>query len=199
MATAFTEKEREIILTRLKEAARHFSSTIGMRKTTVDDLVAAADISKGAFYKFYESKELLFFKMMEDLHTEIYGRAEEVLHTQLQLSPGDRIACALLTALDMMAQNSMMDFFENELSYLLRKVPQEALDKHFHSDDHHILMLIESSGIALSQSPEVISAVVRALVLTVSHRKQIGEQYDTVLKLMVRSICHSLVASDQAN
>lgn len=42
---------------------------VGMRQTTVDQLVEAAGISKGAFYKFYSSKEMLFLDLLEDLHT----------------------------------------------------------------------------------------------------------------------------------
>lgn len=35
--------------------------------------------SKGAFYKFYPSKELLFFEILEDMHTEIYEASTGVL------------------------------------------------------------------------------------------------------------------------
>lgn len=61
MATAFTEQEVQIIKSKLKEAARQFAVTTGVRKTSVDQLALATGISKGAFYKFYPSKEALFF------------------------------------------------------------------------------------------------------------------------------------------
>ena len=60
MATAFTEQEVQIIKTKLKEAARQFAVTTGVRKTSVDQLALAADISKGAFYKFYHPKKHCF-------------------------------------------------------------------------------------------------------------------------------------------
>jgi len=60
MATAFTKQEETIILEKLKNAAKEIDVSLGVRRTTVDQLVAAAGISKGAFYKFYASKELLF-------------------------------------------------------------------------------------------------------------------------------------------
>ena len=44
----------------LKET-RHCAVTLGMKKTSVDQLTKAVGIAKGSFYKFYESKEMLFF------------------------------------------------------------------------------------------------------------------------------------------
>ena len=70
MATAFTEQELNIISAKLKDAARHCAGTFGVRKTTVDQLAAAADISKGTFYKFYPSKEALFFELLEEMQVK---------------------------------------------------------------------------------------------------------------------------------
>ena len=50
MAKGFTEKETIAIRAKLKEAAQKCASSIGMRKTTVDDLCDHANISKGAYY-----------------------------------------------------------------------------------------------------------------------------------------------------
>ena len=193
MATAFTEKERGIILSKLKESARHFAVTPGVRKTTVDDLVAEAGISKGAFYKFYESKEMLFFEILEDLHEEVYESAKVILNTQKSLSPSERIALAILTALEKIDQNGMTNFLKDDVSYLMRKIPEETLDRHFHSDDQNIFSLIETSGISLTQPPEIISAVIRTLVLSLVHRNQIGSYYKPAVELMIRSVCNSFV------
>lgn len=193
MATAFTEKERGIILSKLKEAAKHFAVTPGVRKTTVDDLVAEAGISKGAFYKFYESKEMLFFEILEDLHEEVYKSAKVILNTEKLLSPSERIALAILTALEKIEQNGMTNFLKDDVSYLMRKIPEETLDRHFHSDDQNIFSLIEASGIPLAQPPEIISAIIRTLVLSLVHRNQIGSYYKPAVELLVRSVCNSFV------
>ena len=69
MSIAFSDKEKEQIQKLLRESAWEFARTIGMKKTTVEQLTKAADISKGAFYLFYPSKEMLFFVVLEELHT----------------------------------------------------------------------------------------------------------------------------------
>ncbi|MFR5759913.1 MAG: TetR/AcrR family transcriptional regulator [Bacteroides cellulosilyticus] len=43
-----------------KKELCYLSSNKRVRKTSVDELVKYANISKGAFYLFYTSKELLF-------------------------------------------------------------------------------------------------------------------------------------------
>ena len=66
---AFTDEQNEQIRNDLIRAARRCGITIGMRKTSVEQLTNAAGISKGSFYKFFDSKELLFFAVLEDIHT----------------------------------------------------------------------------------------------------------------------------------
>lgn len=193
MSSAFTAQEKTAILTALKGTARKCAATIGMRKTTVDQLAQSAGISKGAFYKFYETKEHLFFEVLEDWHTEVYGNALQILLTRTDLSDKKRMMEAILQACRIMEENSMMDFFENDMPYLLRKIPSKDLKKHYHSDDVHIEELIKCSGISMTKSAEVVSATVRGLFLTLSHRKQIGGQYQQVLEILVQGACEQLV------
>lgn len=57
---AFTDEQNEQIRNDLIREARRCGITIGMRKTSVEQLAEAVGISKGSFYKFFDSKELLF-------------------------------------------------------------------------------------------------------------------------------------------
>jgi AcrR family transcriptional regulator len=60
MPKGFTEAEKAAIRQRLVRAGDKLFSAHGLKKTSVDELAAAAKISKGAFYLFYASKEALF-------------------------------------------------------------------------------------------------------------------------------------------
>lgn len=73
---AFSDYESKQIRTALLREARKCGATIGVRKTSVEQLTEAAGISKGSFYKFFDSKELLFFSVLENIHTEIYEIAK---------------------------------------------------------------------------------------------------------------------------
>lgn len=49
-------------------------------------LAQAADISKGAFYKFYKIKEVLFMEVLEDIHAELYEKALAILEQEIDNS-----------------------------------------------------------------------------------------------------------------
>mgnify|MGYP000134544375 CR=1 FL=1 len=76
---AFTDEQNETIRKDLIREARRCGITIGMRKTSVEQLTEAVGISKGSFYKFFDSKELLFFAVLEDIHTECFAAAQKSL------------------------------------------------------------------------------------------------------------------------
>ena len=76
---AFTEYETEQLRKALLKETRRCAVTLGMKKTSVDQLTRAVGIAKGSFYKFYESKEMLFFAVLEGIHSELYEVADRVL------------------------------------------------------------------------------------------------------------------------
>ena len=83
---AFTDEQNEQIRNDLIRAARRCGITIGMRKTSVEQLTETVGISKGSFYKFFDSKELLFFAVLEDIHTECFAAAQKSLQPAMDLS-----------------------------------------------------------------------------------------------------------------
>ena len=53
-------------------------------------------MQRGSFYKFYESKEMLFFAVLENIHSELYGVADHALSETDGLPPSERAAKAVL-------------------------------------------------------------------------------------------------------
>lgn len=192
MATAFTEQETEYIKRALKEAASIFALSQGVRKTTVDQLTESAGISKGAFYKFYPSKEMLFFELLEDMHSEIYSAAATVLADNLDKPKAEQAAQAVLASCRLMDERGIMTFIERDATYLLRKIPRDIQEKHYHSDSVHISDLLKESGLNPHGGMDLAAATVRGLFLTVSHKNEIGEAYSEVLKTLVYGACNIL-------
>lgn len=58
---AFSPQEKDLVREKLIDAAEKCLATTGIRKTSVDELARAAGIFKGAFYLIFESRELLFW------------------------------------------------------------------------------------------------------------------------------------------
>src|SRR5690625_3822280 len=66
MPKSFPDHERAAIDRALRQAADASLRRSGVRGTTVDQLVAAAGISKGAFYTFYRSREALLWEVVKE-------------------------------------------------------------------------------------------------------------------------------------
>lgn len=189
---AFSDFETEQIRKALLMETRRHAVTLGMRKTSVDQLTQAVGISKGSFYKFYESKELLFFAVLEDIHAELYAVADRALHGNIDLPPAERVAKAILAVCERMSDTGVMTFIENDVTSLLQRLPENIKAEHYHDDETHIRALLEENDLIPKGGAELETATVRGLILTISHKEQIGALYPQVLHLLVHGACTEL-------
>ena len=189
---AFTDEQNEQIRNDLIREAQRCGITIGMRKTSVEQLAEAVGISKGSFYKFFDSKELLFFAVLEDIHTECFAVAQKSLQENATLLPADRTAAAILAACRWISKTKAFVFIENDADFLLHRLPEEVKTAHYHDDETHIRLLLEKYDLVPNRGISLAAATVRGLILTVSHKEQIGKLYPQVLETLVYGACREL-------
>ena len=189
MAKAFDDNERKLIKDKLKEGALLFIQQQGVRKTSVDELVKYANISKGAFYLFYTSKELQHGYSNNKLEKEFLNAINK--HT-------DNITVDTLTDIisDLLINNKpyfVSVFVNSDVEYLSRKLPQEVLSKHVDDDvmlANEVLKFIPESK---SIDTKVFAGALRAAFLTILNEKTIGTDiYNEVFKFIVRGIVQQL-------
>ena len=189
---AFTEEQNETIRRDLIREARCCGVTVGMRKTSVEQLTEAVGISKGSFYKFFDSKELLFFAVLEDIHTECFAAAQKSLQENAAIDPASRTAAAILAACRWLSETKAFVFIENDAEFLLHRLPEDVKNVHYHDDETHIRLLLEKYDLVPNRGISLAAATVRGLILTVSHKEQIGELYPQVLEALVYGACREL-------
>ena len=189
---AFTDEQNEQIRNDLIRAARRCGITIGMRKTSVEQLTEAVGISKGSFYKFFESKELLFFAVLENIHTECFAVAQKSLQENAAIDPASRTAAAILVACRWLSETKAFVFIENDAKLLLQRLPEPVKREHYHDGEAHIRELLEKHDLVPKRGVSLAAATVRGLILTVSHREQIGELYPQALQTLVCGACREL-------
>ena len=189
---AFTEEQDETIRRDLIREARCCGVTVGMRKTSVEQLTEAVGISKGSFYKFFDSKELLFFAVLEDIHTECFAAAQKSLQENAAIDPASRTAAAILAACRWLSETKAFVFIENDAEFLLHRLPEEVKTAHYHDDETHIRLLLEKYDLVPNRGISLAAATVRGLILTVSHKEQIGKLYPQVLETLVYGACRAL-------
>ena len=189
---AFTEYETEQLRKALLKETRRCAATLGMKKTSVDQLTKAVGIAKGSFYKFYESKEMLFFAVLENIHSELYDVADRVLSETDNLSQPECAAKAILAVCQRLSDTGDMVFIENDAKLLLQRLPDDVKNLHYHDDETHIRLLLKKHDLVPNRGISLAAATVRGLILTVSHKEQIGELYPQVLETLVYGACREL-------
>jgi AcrR family transcriptional regulator len=188
----FTEEEKEHIRRQLLEQGEKHFSQFGFKKTNVDEIARAVGISKGAFYRFYESKELLFLDVIEEV--EIRGRKEIMKAINLPgSSPRARLYSVFKTAFDLFRSLPILHFFSaSDFSLLVNRVPREKLEEHIANDQgffDEVIKYCQETGIPIMVSSEQIVLLLYPLVIAFlteiqSNEKSLPGNIDMHLELI---------------
>ena len=197
MATAFTDEEKEIIRKKLQKAAKECLQRYGVRKTTVDQMVAMVDISKGSFYSFYSSKEMLFFRVLEEYQIDIMNRLEEQLEQENQINANQFVQLLYDFYQDFRYSFVFTIFKNHEMELLIRKLPKEIITTHHLLDDRMAEKIVSRINIRETVSVEIVSALFRTIAMSILHIEEIGKkQFDTILKLLIQGIVGQIIEED---
>jgi len=197
MATAFTNEEKEVIRKKLHKAAKDCLQRYGVRKTTVDQMVAMSDISKGSFYSFYSSKEMLFFRVLEEYQIDIMNRLEEQLEQENQINANQFVQLLYDFYQDFRYSFVFTIFKNHEMELLIRKLSKEVITTHHLLDDRMAEKIVSRINIRETVSVDIVSALFRTIAMSILHIEEIGEkQFDTILKLLIQGIVGQIIEED---
>ena len=198
MATAFTSEEKEVIRKKLHKVAKECLQRYGVKKTTVDQMAAMVDISKGSFYNFYSSKEMLFFMVLEEYQIDVMNRLTEQLGMETKIDT-NRLVQLLYDFYQDFRYSFMYTIFKNhEMELLVRKLPKEVITNHHMIDDRMVKKIVSRINIRENVSVEIVSALFRTIAMTILHIEEIGEeQFDTTLKLVIQGIVEQITKEDR--
>lgn len=194
MTKAFTEPEKEYIRKKLKESATDCLYRLGVRKTSIDELVRMAGISKGAFYLFYPSKELLFFDVLIDFHDEIQAHLIEKLTTFNSNLTAEDFTQLLISLFDKVNHSVLLPAIANgDIEYIERKLPDDVVRQH-HANDHVMFnRLIELLPDSAAVNQAVFAGAFRAVFLTLLQQREIGKEiYPEVLQILLSGVVNQL-------
>jgi AcrR family transcriptional regulator len=192
MPKAFTEQEKELIGARLLEAGYRLFSAYGLRKTNVEEIAAAAGISKGAFYSFYESKEAFFMDVIEEAEKRVRQELLAAIDLPGQ-SPRLRLFAILKRAIALFEAIPILKFLTGgDFDLLLRRIPPETLQEHLLSDRsffEELILRCREAGIPIQAQPEQIIALLYPLVPTILQgdnwlRNSMNGEIDLFLELV---------------
>ena len=196
MPKAFDEREKQIIRARLKDKGKNLFEKQGLKKTSVDELARAAGISKGAFYIFFPSKEILLMEILEEIETDIHSR---ILNETLGANKDStnnvaRILESMVVALD--EYPLLKNFGREDYEYLLRKIPLDQARAHAERDGafaKNFLKKLKSENIKFNIKPRMVGNLIKSLFFFGLHRDEMGdteyrETAGVLIKLIARYI-----------
>ena len=108
------------------------------------------------------------------------------------MPPSERAAKAVLAVCRRLSDTGDMVFIENDAKLLLQRLPDDIKNVHYHDDETHIRLLLEKYGLVPKRGISLAAATVRGLILTVSHKEQIGGLYPQVLETLVYGASRAL-------
>jgi AcrR family transcriptional regulator len=194
----FSETELAAIRESMLQKGRELFVAHGLKKTSIDDIVLACGIAKGSFYRFFASKEELYFEIMKQEEAHKIRLLCEI--AEVDLPAKERVSRLFASSLEFYLQN---DFFRSmherkDIIQLLRKIPREQLEEHidsYHEQFLPIIMAWQENGVVTDEDPNVIIALYRAVMLLTYHTEEIGQKaFPRVVELLVDSISDKLTS-----
>lgn len=198
MTKAFNDKERLIIKDKLMQKGKELFSLYGLKKTGIGDLTKEVGIAQGTFYNFFESKEELYFEIMEKEHEALQSKLFEDKAIIEEITK-EGFKEFLMEAFEEIDKNPILKslYVDNEYEIMLRKLPEEKLQNHLKHDEDMLTPLIlhwQGTGRMINRDPKAIAGLFRALFTVTLHKKEIGEnEYKDTIELLIELIANGLI------
>ncbi|MDA0566856.1 TetR/AcrR family transcriptional regulator [Streptomonospora sp. S1-112] len=192
MPTAFSAEERTRITRALLEEGRARFTTQGLRKTSLEELVAPAQIAKSSFYQFFDSKEALYLELMLRQMAQVKRKVvDEGLLSTTDVREGlRRFLHAALTELSADPLYRRLMTHPEEMTAVARKLDPSVVTT---APDNPVTALYEfvaakhAEGELHGGEPAVIVGVLQAVLLLPVNADRLAspEHYPRILDLLI--------------
>lgn len=197
MPPAFSTEERARITRMLMDNGQRLFTTQGLRKTSLEDLVAGAGIAKSSFYLFFDSKEALYLELTLAQMAEVKHRVidDGLLAEQETYAGLKRFLHATMAELTDNPLYSRLMTHPEEMEAVARKLDPARVTT---TPDNPVTavaaFLADRSDDLVDADPAVIIGVLQAVLLMPMHRDRLAspELYPQILDLLIDLVAGGL-------
>lgn len=203
MTRSFSDTEKRDITKKLLSTGKEMFERYGLKKTSIEELTRAVGIGQGSFYLFYNSKEELFFEILDTEEREVRDRIARMIAESDKTRKGFKEI--IKRSFSMLNENTIIKnaLVDSEYSLFFNRIPEERLKAHLAEENeyvHTIVKMMHSEGVIEKVKPDVITGLLFGLFLLQEHRKRIGENiFDQVIDVLTDALCDSLVTRGEKN
>jgi len=194
MALPFTDKQRITIRERLLTSAMKYALKTGVKKTSLDMLAADAGIAKSSFYKFFESKELLFLEAASRWEGEILESARNALNQNAEKSDKERAAAMVFAVFKTIHDLGIARFLREDAPLLHELLKEQQVKAHMLTSAQLLFEALREANIRFTAPEDTVSSVIQLLYLSILNFGDLGEHYFPALYEIVAGTCDRLVA-----
>ncbi|MCK2215203.1 TetR/AcrR family transcriptional regulator [Actinomadura sp. ATCC 31491] len=202
MPPAFSAAEKARITRLLLDNGLRLFTTQGLRKTSLEDLVAGTGIAKSTFYVFFDSKEALYLELMLGQMAEVKSR---VVDGALRKEPDTRAGLraflhATLAELDGNPLYGRLMTHPEEMGAVVRKLDPERVTS---APDNPVTALAayltEHGDDLADDDPEVIVGVLQAVLMMPLHRDRLArpDLYPQILDRLIDIVATGLTRPER--
>lgn len=186
MARSFSEAEKDNIREKLLIECEKSWTIYGYKKTNIDELCTKAGISKGAFYLFFDSKELLFCNVLDN----IQDRLKMLIEETLSKAPTKEDICNMLKQiyLEYDKTNILTQRNSPEFTVFLNKAPEEWKERSQIINDDFVLETVFNSNLKLKLDRKKAMGIFNALLSIVTTKETIGYDHFEVFCTLLDNI-----------
>ncbi|TDC08246.1 TetR/AcrR family transcriptional regulator [Nonomuraea longispora] len=197
MPPAFSAAEKARITKLLLDNGERLFTTQGLRKTSLEDLVAGTGIAKSTFYVFFDSKEALYLDLMLAQMAEVKGRViDQALLKESDTRAGLRafLHATIAELRDNLLYSRLVTHPE-EMDAVVRKLDPERVTA---APDNPVTALMsfltEHTDDLVTDDPAVIIGVLQAVLMLPLHRDRLAspDLYTKILDLLIDIISSGL-------
>ena len=204
MTRSFSDTEKRDITKQLLSRGKALFERYGLKKTSVEELTRAVGIGQGSFYLFFDSKEELFFEILDAEERELRERIARMISESNQTKRGFKEI--ITRSFQLMNENAVIKNVlvdAQEYSRFFSRIPEERLKAHLEEESAFIgkiMKQLQTSGVIRNVKPEVITGLLFGLFLLQEHKSQIGEEiFPHVTDLLIDTLCDALVTRGDEN
>ncbi|MFP4548933.1 MAG: TetR/AcrR family transcriptional regulator [Fidelibacterota bacterium] len=203
MTRKFTDKEKKFYKQKMIDEATKLFSTLGFKKTSIDDITTAAGVAKGTFYNIFSSKEDILFAVLEEQEKFRDSLLDELMKSER--SAESAIRRLVKQSLKETDENKIFKMFfqENLVERLYLKLSPERIEAHFAQDfkkSSEFIKFFQEQSDLVKENPEIIVGLLRGFFMLPLHKKEIGEDiYEDVMRLFTEVLAKGLTTNEVKN
>lgn len=185
MTRGFGEHEKELIKVKLQESCEKCWGKYGYKKTSVAELCKMTAISIGAFYMFYESKEMLFLDTLDRVGKRYNNLIEQMMPEKPTKYDFGNVLKVLFHEL---FKTPWVLKIQEDYDIFMRKIPPQFLGNHVKNDIADYSLMVEKYNLKLRVSVDVFTSMIHILGFSITSKALTGEHYSEALDLIIDSI-----------